>query len=138
MAGDAESGWVRATLEMAVLAALTDGDRHGYALGQKLAEQGLGTVKGGVLYPVLNRMEAEAVVSSSWHAGQGGPGRKVYAITDAGWHRLAEQREGWGRFTEAMGRFLEQVRPGLGEAGAGPGEVEPAGMAGAGDEQAQV
>jgi PadR family transcriptional regulator PadR len=108
MAGDAESGWVRATLEMAVLAALTDGAQHGYLLGQRLAEQGLGTIRGGVLYPVLNRMEAEAVVMSSWHAGQGGPGRKVYAITDAGWLRLAEQRASWGRFTGAMDRFLAQ------------------------------
>ncbi|MBB2940986.1 PadR family transcriptional regulator PadR [Actinoplanes lutulentus] len=110
MAADAESGWVRATLEMAVLAALTDGDRHGYALGQRLAEQGLGAIKGGVLYPVLNRMEADAVVTSSWHAGQGGPGRKVYAITESGSRRLAEQRESWGRFTEAMQRFLEETR----------------------------
>jgi PadR family transcriptional regulator PadR len=104
-----EAGWVRATLEMAVLAALTEGDRHGYALVQRLAEEGLGKVRGGVLYPVLNRMEADAVVESSWHAGQGGPGRKVYAITDAGRRRLAGQREAWSRFAGTVSRFIEQT-----------------------------
>ncbi|MFC7534481.1 PadR family transcriptional regulator [Actinoplanes sp. GCM10030250] len=106
---DAESGWVRATLELAVLAALTEGDRHGYALGRRLAEQGLGSVRGGVLYPVLNRMESEATVVASWHAGQGGPGRKVYAITDTGRERLTGQRTAWVRFAATMSHFLEQT-----------------------------
>ncbi|MEU4419859.1 PadR family transcriptional regulator [Actinoplanes sp. NPDC024001] len=109
MPQDAESGWVRAALELAVLAALTEGDQHGYAIGQRLAEQGFGAIRGGVLYPVLNRMEADAVVASSWQAGQGGPGRKVYVITQAGRERLAEQRESWGRFADTMSRFLEQT-----------------------------
>ncbi|MBG0567966.1 PadR family transcriptional regulator [Actinoplanes aureus] len=109
MSQDPEAGWVRAALELAVLAALTDGDRHGYALGQRITEQGLGTIRGGVLYPVLNRMEADAVVEATWHAGQGGPGRKVYAITEAGRERLARQRESWSRFADTMSRFLEQT-----------------------------
>jgi PadR family transcriptional regulator PadR len=109
MPQDAQAGWVRAALELAVLAALTEGDQHGYALGQRITEQGLGVVRGGVLYPVLNRMEAEAVVESSWQAGQGGPGRKVYAITATGRQRLTELLESWGRFSDAMSHFLERV-----------------------------
>lgn len=54
-------------------------------------------------------MEADAVVEASWHAGQGGPGRKVYAITEAGRERLAAQRESWSRFAGTMSRFLEQT-----------------------------
>ncbi|MEU4158916.1 PadR family transcriptional regulator [Actinoplanes sp. NPDC026670] len=109
MPPEPEAGWVRATLEMAVLAALTEGDQHGYALVQRLAEEGLGKVRGGVLYPVLNRMEADGVVVSSWHAGQGGPGRKVYALTDPGRQRLADQRAAWSRFAGTLSRFLEQT-----------------------------
>ena len=109
MPQEAEAAWIRAALELAVLATLTEGDRHGYALAQHIAGQGLGAVRGGVLYPVLNRMEAEAVVESSWHAGQGGPGRKVYAITGAGRERLAELSKSWSRFSGAMSRVLETV-----------------------------
>ena len=104
--GGAETGWVRATLELAILHALTGGEQHGYALAQRLADQKLGAVRGGVLYPVLNRLEAEDAVSSTWQAGQGGPGRKVYAITDDGRRRLAEQRAAWQRFTAAFDRYL--------------------------------
>ncbi len=54
-------------------------------------------------------MEADAVVESTWHAGQGGPGRKVYAITDAGRRRLDGQREAWSRFAGTVSRFLERT-----------------------------
>lgn len=106
---DAEPAWLRATLEMAILAALTESDRHGYALAQRLGENGLGAVKGGVLYPVLNRLEAEAAVSSTWQAGEGGPGRKVYAITGDGRRRLAAQWASWQRFTTTLDEFLRQT-----------------------------
>ncbi|BAL91285.1 putative PadR-like family transcriptional regulator [Actinoplanes missouriensis 431] len=110
MAGSApDSGWLRATLEMTVLAALTEGDRHGYALAQRLGDEGFGTIRGGVLYPVLNRLETEAAVSSAWQAGEGGPGRKVYAITEAGRRRLDEQWQSWQRFTTTLDGFLRQT-----------------------------
>jgi PadR family transcriptional regulator PadR len=105
----AETGWLRATLELAILAALINGDLHGYALAQRLAAQGLGEVRGGVLYPVLNRLEAEAAVASTWQAGEGGPGRKVYAITAAGRARLADQWESWQSFAAALGTFVRQT-----------------------------
>ena len=101
--------WVRAALELAVLAALTEGDRHGYALEQRLAGQGLGPVRGGVLYPVLNRMEAEGLVRSTWQAGDAGPGRKVYSMTVDGQERLMAQRASWQRFSVALEQFLAQT-----------------------------
>ena len=100
---------MRATLETAVLAALTEEDRHGYALAQHLEAQGLGVIRGGILYPVLNRLESEAVVRSSWQAGAGGPGRKVYVITEDGRRRLAEQRAAWLRFTATFDQFLDRT-----------------------------
>jgi PadR family transcriptional regulator PadR len=110
MGGSAtDPGWLRATLEMAVLATLTEGDRHGYALAQRLGDKGLGTIRGGVLYPVLNRLESEAAVSSTWQAGAGGPGRKVYAITDDGRRRLDGQWQAWQRFTATLDEFLRQT-----------------------------
>lgn len=97
---------MRATLELAILRALADGEQHGYALAQRLADHDIGAVRGGVLYPVLNRLEAAAAVRSTWQAGQGGPGRKVYAITEDGRRRLAEQRASWQRFVTAFHRYL--------------------------------
>lgn len=105
-ATDPAANWIRAGLGLAIMAALTEGDRHGYALAQRLAEFGLGPIRGGALYPVLNRLEAEEAVRSDWLPGEGGPGRKVYAITEAGRRRLADERTRWGEFTDAFDRLL--------------------------------
>ena len=104
---DPAAGWVRATLELAVAAVLTEGDLHGYALAQRLSGLGFGTVKGGALYPVLGRMEAEGSVCSLWQAGEGGPGRKVYSITPSGRTWLAVERARWHIFAAAVDRLLD-------------------------------
>ena len=71
-------------IELAATAVLAESDNHGYAVAQRLTEAGFGRMKGGVLYPVLARLESEGILSSTWTAGEGGPGRKVYALTDRG------------------------------------------------------
>ncbi len=106
---DPAVGWLRGALGLAVMAALAEGDRHGYALGQRLAEHGLGPVRGGVLYPVLGRLEADGTVSSSWQAGDGGPGRKVYQLTGAGRERLAAERARWREFASLLDEFLDRT-----------------------------
>ncbi|MDO4240193.1 PadR family transcriptional regulator [Micrococcus sp.] len=78
------SAWVRAALELAILGALTAGPLHGYGIAQTLAARGFGTLRGGSLYPVLARLEEAGHVTTRWVEGQGGPGRKDYALTDAG------------------------------------------------------
>lgn len=108
-ASDPLAGWVRGSLELALLAALAGGERHGYALAQRLAEQGLGQIRGGVLYPVLGKLEAAGAVRAEWLPGEGGPGRKVYAITAAGRERLAEERVRWHGFVDAFGRMLAET-----------------------------
>src|SRR5699024_3235900 len=70
--------WQRGLLSTCVLATLAQGSAHGYAVAQHLQKAGIGPVKGGALYPVLNRLEDEGAVTSVWREGQGGPGRKVF------------------------------------------------------------
>jgi PadR family transcriptional regulator, regulatory protein PadR len=95
--------------ELVVSAVLTEGDLHGYGLIQRIADVGLGTVRGSVLHPVLGRMENEGLVEARWAAGQGGPGRKVYQLTEAGRSRLRDEAAGWALFASSMGELLERV-----------------------------
>ncbi|MGW7350466.1 PadR family transcriptional regulator [Streptomyces sp. Z26] len=106
---DASAGWLRGALPLCVAAALAEGDRHGYALVRRLADQGLGTVRGGALYPVLARMESDGAVESRWEAGDGGPGRKVYRLTDTGRERLREEIARWQEFSHAMDGLVGQA-----------------------------
>ncbi|GIM89874.1 PadR family transcriptional regulator [Paractinoplanes toevensis] len=103
---DPAGGWLRGALDLAILAVLSEGDRHGYALAQRLAEHGVGQIKGGALYPVLGRLEAAGAVAADWQPGEGGPGRKVYAITPAGRDRLTAERDRWRAFAAAFDRML--------------------------------
>jgi PadR family transcriptional regulator PadR len=100
------SEWLRGVLELCVLGVLADGPTYGYAIGQRLEEAGLGAVKGGTLYPLLARLEADALVESAWHAGDGGPGRKYFTVTRAGRARLRERARLWRDFGRATGALL--------------------------------
>ena len=94
--------WVRAALDLAVLASLTEGRLHGYAIAQALAANGFGLLKGGSLYPVLGRLEEAGHVEAAWVEGQGGPGRREYELTAAGRDRLDREVASWRELTETL------------------------------------
>jgi PadR family transcriptional regulator PadR len=97
-ADDWPSDWLRGVLGLLVLRVLADGPTYGYAIAVRLAEAGLGTLKGGTLYPLLSRFERDGLVTVDWRAGEGGPGRKYYLITDRGHDELRVEGERWARF----------------------------------------
>jgi DNA-binding PadR family transcriptional regulator len=77
-------------LRLYLLKLLAEGPKHGYELIRLLENRFLGLYapSAGTIYPRLQRMEAEGLVT---HTAAGG--RKVYEITDAG-RRELEQRSG--------------------------------------------
>jgi PadR family transcriptional regulator PadR len=93
-------------LEVCVLRVLADGVTYGYAIATRLSESGLGVVKGGTLYPLLNRLESAGLVTTQWRAGDGGPGRKYYLLTDDGQTQLQRTAAQWSRFTEVTGAII--------------------------------
>ena len=102
------SEWLRGVLEVCVLRVLADGMTYGYAIASRLADGGLGVVKGGTLYPLLNRLEAAGLVEAEWRAGDGGPGRKYYLLTDDGRQELQNTATQWSRFTEVTGTMIAE------------------------------
>lgn len=82
-----------------MLAVLAEGPTYGYAITARLEALGLGTVKGGTLYPLLARLEQAGHVSVEWRAGEGGPGRKYFQLTEAGTLARSRQAEQWSAFT---------------------------------------
>ncbi len=104
------SEWLRGVLGVCVLRILADGSSYGYAIIQRLAESGLGTVKGGTLYPLLGRLEEAGHVEVEWRPGDGGPGRKYYALTDRGRREAAAQAARWAAFTETTRALTDGAR----------------------------
>ncbi|MFC4906804.1 PadR family transcriptional regulator [Actinomadura gamaensis] len=106
MAADPRANWLKGVLDLAVLASLRHGESYGYELAKALDEAGLGQIKGGTLYPVLNRLEEAGLVEAEFRAAERGPGRRYYRLTDAGRAALAEQGASWLEFHEAVRRLL--------------------------------
>lgn len=100
------SDWTRAALALCVLRVLSPGPTYGYAIAGALEEAGFGAVKGGTLYPLLGRLEIAGWVCVEWRAGDGGPGRKYFALTDAGAAELDRQSREWADFTRTVGDHL--------------------------------
>jgi DNA-binding PadR family transcriptional regulator len=75
-------------LRLYLLKLLDEGPKHGYELIRLLENRFLGLYapSAGTIYPRLQRMEAEGLVS---HTAAGG--RKVYEITDAGRAELSQR-----------------------------------------------
>jgi len=93
------SEWLRGVLPLCVLAIVNEEETHGYAIAQTLEREGIPNVKGGTLYPLLNRLEEDGLVTTRWIQGPSGPGRKLYRVTTAGKTRLTEQTSNWRDFT---------------------------------------
>lgn len=102
--------WIRATLSLAALAVIAaEGTTYGYQIAQRLEQAGFGRIKGGTLYPLLARLEADGFVTSSWGEGEGGPGRKFVTITEEGRQELWRRREQWRSFADMTDRLLTQT-----------------------------
>ena len=101
---------LRGVLPLCVLAVVaTHGPTYGYAITRSLADAGLGTVKGGTLYPLLQRLEDDGLVTTSWHQGERGPSRRYYAVTDQGRVALADATSRWDAMTTAATTLVAGV-----------------------------
>lgn len=118
---DRHAQWLRGVLDLCVLAALTEKERYGYDLSQRLEKAGLGRLKGGTLYPVLGRLEQAGLVTARWQVGEQGPSRKYYDLTPVGRDRLVAEAGTWIEFAAHVSALLEPAR----RAGGGEHEPEP-------------
>lgn len=103
------SEWMRGVLGLSVLSVVTqagEAGTYGYAIAQQLQESGLGVVKGGTLYPLLNRLAEDGYLTSDWTGGEGGPGRKTFVVTDNGRCHLNDRLTQWQSFTDCANAVM--------------------------------
>ena len=85
-----------------VLLVLKQWNLHGYLILQQLNRMGFADVDHATLYRELRRLEKEGFVSSEWEAGDSGPARRVYSLTDAGEEMLL----GWTDVVSGYQRMI--------------------------------
>jgi PadR family transcriptional regulator PadR len=99
--------FLRGHLEGLLLAVLTDEPGHGYLLSQRLAARSGGelAVPEDSLYPALQRLERQGLVTSSWTSADGRR-RRVYRLAAAGRRQASASARDWKRFSVAVDQVL--------------------------------
>jgi PadR family transcriptional regulator PadR len=96
-------------LELAILASLWAEPLYGLAILRALASRGGMEVAEGTLYPILNRLRVDGLVSSEWRdAGTGHP-RKYYTLTGTGRAKAREMAAAWSAFSAQMDGIVSAV-----------------------------
>lgn len=95
-------------LDLLLLAVLSAGAKHGYAVIEDLKERSdeAFDLPEGTVYPALHRLEKSGYLTSDWSVMHGRR-RRTYRLTDRGRGALGEQRQAWDKFSSAVGRVLK-------------------------------
>lgn len=99
----------KGALEMAALASLWHGRLYGLEIIRFLEGESQLVLSEGTIYPILNRLRAEGLVTSEWVEAEAGHPRKYYSLTDAGRDRLLQMAQAWASFAGGLSRLLDPV-----------------------------
>ena len=99
----------KGAVEMAALASLWQGRLYGLEIIRFLESQSQLALAEGTIYPILNRLKAEGMLTSEWVEAEAGHPRKYYSLTDAGRQRLRQMAEAWTSFSRGLSHLLESV-----------------------------
>jgi PadR family transcriptional regulator PadR len=99
----------KGALEMAALASLWRGRLYGLEIIRFLESQSRLVLAEGTIYPILNRLKLEGLLTSEWVEAEAGHPRKYYSLTDAGRQRLHQMAEAWVSFSRGLTQLLEPV-----------------------------
>ena len=110
--GNWETQLRKGSLGLAVLAALWPGRLYGLELLRRLESTAGLSIPEGTIYPLLNRLKANGLVSSTWVEADAGHPRKYYELTEAGRGQVREMARAWTGFMAGVGRLLEPINRG--------------------------
>ena len=108
-AGPWEAQLRKGAVEMAALAALWNGRLYGLEIIRFLEQHSQLVLAEGTVYPILNRLKAEAMLTSEWVEADAGHPRKYYSLTGAGRQRLRLMAAAWTDFARGVDNLLQPV-----------------------------
>jgi PadR family transcriptional regulator PadR len=95
-----------------ILAILSRGEDYGYNLIQEVKGFSGGNIDWteGMIYPVLQRMEVDGLISSKWKISADQRPRRYFRITERGQAQLVSELTGWGNVWKALNHFAKPLR----------------------------
>ncbi|MGA2595921.1 MAG: PadR family transcriptional regulator [Bryobacteraceae bacterium] len=99
--------WKKGSAELLILSLVEDQARHGYDISKLIEARSNGALRFHVtsLYPLLYRLEERGWIEGRWVEKAAQRRRRYYRLTKDGKKVLAQQRQSWQEFVEAVGRI---------------------------------
>lgn len=99
---------VKGDIPTLILAVLSEGPSHGYAIGRRIEKESEEMLKmrEGALYPALRTFEQDGLVIGEWESPPNSPSRKVYTLTAAGRAELTRRRLAWRHYVSTINRLI--------------------------------
>jgi len=100
---------LRGSIDLLILKALSLQPMHGWGIGLRIEQISRGRldVNQGSLYPALQRLEKDGLISSDWGMTENNRRARYYAITRQGRRALGDEVDKWKRFAETIELVLE-------------------------------
>jgi PadR family transcriptional regulator len=94
-------------LDLLLLAILSEGPAHGYAVIESLRSKSSGTfdLPEGTIYPALHRLESQGLLRSSW-SEDSARRKRIYQLTPKGQQTLTRRQEEWKKFSKAINAMV--------------------------------
>ncbi len=94
-------------VELAVLAAIGQGETYGYRIVDQLGRlEGLELTE-STIYPVLTRLARDGFLAVRTAESPAGPTRRYYRLTREGQVRLRRMAENWRTVSKSLSRLIE-------------------------------
>jgi PadR family transcriptional regulator PadR len=99
---------LRGSLDLLVLKTLSLAPMHGWGIGQRVQQisDGVLEVNQGSLYPALQRLEKDGLITSDWDTTDNNRRARYYRLTPLGKRTLGVELESWRRFAAGLEAVL--------------------------------
>jgi PadR family transcriptional regulator PadR len=104
VAARSQSDALRGSLDLLVLKTLSLAPMHGWGISLRIQQisEGVLDVNQGSLYPALQRLEKEGLITSEWGTTDNNRRARYYRLTAAGRRTLDAELESWRRFAAGL------------------------------------
>jgi len=99
---------LRGSLDLLILKTLSIAPMHGWGISQRVQQisNGVLEVNQGSLYPALQRLEKDGLLTSDWDTTDNNRRARYYRLTTTGRRALGAELESWRRFSSGLEAVL--------------------------------
>jgi PadR family transcriptional regulator, regulatory protein PadR len=104
---------LRGSIDLLVLTTLSLTQMHGWGICRRIEQLSKGAleVNQGSVYPALQRLEKDGLITSDWGTTDNNRQARYYRITASGRRELRSELDSWRRFSGGLEAVLRVAEP---------------------------